>query len=101
MAYKYRVFLKRSKHENPVTPKKPFSFTAPVSEEEKIILPAHHKNLKDMPEWVQNQSLWVVLHVIHSPDKGSSNFLILTPAESILSELIFSNMGPESDITIH
>ena len=101
MAYKYRVLLKRKEHEEVVTPKKPFSFAVPVNEGEKIILPAHHKNLKDMPEWTRNQSVWVVSHIIHISHRSSDDFLILTSAKSILEELEFGNIWSELDIIIH
>ena len=98
MVYKYTVFLRRSdKDEKPATLKKPFSFRVPVSEGEAVTLLEHHKNLQGMPEWAKKQATWVVSHIIHIPD--SDSFLILTSAESVLKELIFNSVIPET--TLH
>ena len=99
MAYKYRIFLRRDKDGKPVILKKPYSFRVPLNQGETITLPERHKNLRDMPEWAKKQVTWVVSYIIHIPD--SDSFLILTSAESILSELIFNSVIPETNPIFH
>jgi hypothetical protein len=81
--YQYRVFFQEKLSKRGlITTKKPIAFFTRIQQGEEVILPAHIKQLQDVPKWVLYQETWVVDAVIHQTREAAekADIIILIPA---------------------